>query len=88
MTAVDSSREIATHPLRVSKNNHRMKGINLAKLMWFVTIVMSFIGAVVGFGGMMLAKSAPQEAAAAAMGLTCAVIPYCIARAFTELRSL
>lgn len=56
--------------------------------MWFVTIVMSFIGAVVGFGGMMLAKSAPQEAAAAAMGLTCAVIPYCIARAFTELRSL
>ncbi|AZP72761.1 MULTISPECIES: hypothetical protein [Pseudomonas] len=65
-----------------------MKGINLAKFMWFVTIVMSFIGAVVGFGGMMLAKSAPQEAAAAAMGLTCAVIPYCIARAFTELRSL
>lgn len=72
----------------MSKNNHRMKGINLAKFMWFVTIVMSFIGAVVGFGGMMLAKSAPQEAAAAAMGLTCAVIPYCIARAFTELRSL
>jgi len=65
-----------------------MKGINLAKFMWFVTIGMSFIGAVVGFGGMMLAKSAPQEAAAAAMGLTCAVIPYCIARAFTELRSL
>ncbi|MBT1266364.1 MULTISPECIES: hypothetical protein [unclassified Pseudomonas] len=60
----------------------------MAKFMWFVTIVMSFIGAVVGFGGMMLAKSAPQEAAAAAMGLTCAVIPYCIARAFTELRSL
>lgn len=60
----------------------------MAKFMWVVTIVMSFIGAVVGFGGMMLAKSAPQEAAAAAMGLTCAVIPYCIARAFTELRSL
>ncbi|RBB97568.1 hypothetical protein C3E97_027970 [Pseudomonas sp. MWU12-2115] len=60
----------------------------MAKFMWIVTIVMSLIGALVGFGGMLLAKSAPQEAAAAAMGLTCAVIPYCIARAFSELRSL
>jgi len=65
-----------------------MKGMKLAKFMWIVTIVMSLIGALVGFGGMLLAKSAPQEAAAAAMGLTCAVIPYCIARAFSELRSL
>jgi Flp pilus assembly protein TadG len=56
--------------------------------MWIVTVFMSLLGAVVGFGGMILAKSAPQEAAAAAMGLTCAVIPYCIARAFTELRPL
>jgi hypothetical protein len=56
--------------------------------MWSVTIFMSLIGAVVGFGGMYAATSAPQEAAAAAMGLTCAVIPYCIARAFTELRDL
>ena len=67
---------------------HLAKGIKLAKFMWVVTILMSVIGAVVGFGGMLLAKSAPQEAAAAAMGLTCAIIPYCIARAFTELRSL
>jgi len=65
-----------------------MKVIKLAKFMWVVTIIMSLIGAVVGFGGMFAATSAPQEAAAAAMGLTCAVVPYCIARAFTELRSL
>lgn len=68
--------------------NQCSKGIKLAKLMWVITIIMSIIGAVVSFGGMMMAKSAPQEAAAAAMGLSCAVIPYCIARAFTEIRSL
>jgi len=72
----------------VSEKNYLMKGIKLAKFMWGVTIFMSLIGAVVGYGGMYAATSAPQEAAAAAMGLTCAVIPYCIARAFTELRAL
>ncbi|WP_236192775.1 hypothetical protein [Pseudomonas glycinae] len=70
------------------EKTQQIKGMKLAKFMWIVTIVMSLIGALVGFGGMILAKSAPQEAAAAAMGLTCAVIPYCIARAFSELRSL
>lgn len=60
----------------------------MAKLMWIVTIIMSLIGAVLGFGGIHLATSAPQEAASAAMGLAFAVIPYCIAKAFTELRSL
>ncbi|MDH0023851.1 hypothetical protein [Pseudomonas monteilii] len=60
----------------------------MAKFMWIVTIIMSLIGAVVGFGGMYLANGAPQEAASAAIGLACAVIPYCVAKAFTELRSL
>ncbi|MCV4285117.1 hypothetical protein [Pseudomonas capsici] len=60
----------------------------MAKFMWFVTIFMSVIGAFVGFGGVILSKGAPQEAASAAIGLLCAVIPYCIARAFTEMRSL
>jgi hypothetical protein len=55
--------------------------------MWIVTIVMSFVGAFVGFYGMYAANSAPQEAAAAAMGLACAVIPYCAARGFSEIRS-
>lgn len=62
--------------------------VQMAKFMWVVTIIMSLIGAIIGFTGMHTATSAPQEAAAAAMGLAWAVIPYCIARAFTELRSL
>jgi len=56
--------------------------------MWVVTIIMSLIGGLIGFSGMQAATSAPQEAAAAAMGLAWAVIPYCIAKAFTELKSL
>ncbi|MFJ7884682.1 hypothetical protein ACIQYF_14485 [Pseudomonas sp. NPDC096917] len=60
----------------------------MAKLMWIVTIIMSFVGAFIGFYGMYAASSAPQEAAAAAMGLACAVIPYCAARAFSEIRTL
>lgn len=62
--------------------------MQVAKFMWIVTIIMSLIGAVVGFGGMHLATSAPQEAASAAMGVACAVIPYCISRALTEIRAL
>lgn len=60
----------------------------MAKFMWKVTIVMSVIGALVGFVGIFFAKGAPQEAASAAMGVCCAVVPYCIARALTELRAL
>lgn len=62
--------------------------MQVAKFMWIVTIIMSLIGAVVGFGGMHLATSAPQEVASAAMGVACAVIPYCISRALTEIRAL
>lgn len=60
----------------------------MVKLMWLVTVFMSLAGAVVAFGGMYAAQSAPQEAAAAAMGVACAVIPYCISRALGEIRSL
>lgn len=35
--------------------------------------------------GIFAANGAPQEAAAAAMGIACAVIPYCIARAVSEM---
>jgi ammonia channel protein AmtB len=59
----------------------------MAKLMWMVTVIMSLVGAVIGFTGISAANGAPQEAAAAAMGLACAVIPYCAARALSELRS-
>mgnify|MGYP001217566541 CR=1 FL=1 len=48
-----------------------------------------FLGAVIGAlfvaGGLLFSKGAPQEAAAAAMGLAFAVIPYVIFRVSAEL---
>jgi hypothetical protein len=60
----------------------------VAKFFWVVTIIMSLFGGLFAFVGIYTANGAPQEAASAAVGLACAVIPYCIARAFTEIRSL
>lgn len=57
----------------------------MRKFFWGVTMLMSAIGAIVAFTGMAAANGAPQEAAAAAMGLAIAVIPYCFSRAITEM---
>lgn len=51
--------------------------------------VLVIVGAVIA-GGMlamtfMSSMSAPQEAAGAAMAVGCVVIPYCFARAVTEI---
>jgi NhaP-type Na+/H+ or K+/H+ antiporter len=42
-------------------------------------------GAFVGVVGVLVAKGAPQEASAAAIAVACAVIPYCLARAVSEI---
>jgi ammonia channel protein AmtB len=54
-------------------------------LLWLLTILGSLFGALVGLVGVLGANGAPQEAAAAAIGVACAVIPYCLARAVSEL---
>ena len=54
---------------------------------WVITILCSLIGALVAFVGVSAAHGAPQEAAAAAMGMAFAVIPYCLARAVSEVSS-
>jgi sugar phosphate permease len=60
----------------------------VAKFFWVVTIIMSLFGGLFAIVGIHAANGAPQEAASAAIGLACAVIPYCIARAIGEMRSL
>ncbi|MBM3273184.1 hypothetical protein FJY94_08100 [Candidatus Kaiserbacteria bacterium] len=55
------------------------------KILWVVTAIGSALGALIAFFGMFAANGAPQEAAAAAMGIAFAVIPYCLARAVTEI---
>jgi hypothetical protein len=55
------------------------------KTLWLLTIVGCFVGGLIGMVGVVAAKGAPQEASAAAIAVACAVIPYCLARAVSEL---
>lgn len=63
------------------------KGIIMKTFFWIITILCSLIGALVAFVGVSEANGAPQEAAAAAMGIAFVVIPYCLARAVSEISS-
>lgn len=57
----------------------------MKKFLWILTIVGSIAGVFVVTFGVLLANGAPQEAAAAGLGLSMAVIPYCLARAYSEM---
>jgi len=53
---------------------------------WSLVIIGSIIGGIIFLFGIAAAKSAPQEAAAAASGIAFAVIPYCLARAISQIQ--
>lgn len=53
--------------------------------LWFMAIIGALIGAAVLAFGTLTATGAPQQAAAAAIAVGLAVIPYCLARAASEL---
>lgn len=57
----------------------------LAVLAWVGTIIGSAIGGFILLTGMTTAQSAPQEAVVCALAIAFAVIPYCVARALTEI---
>lgn len=57
----------------------------MAAFFWVLTIIGSVIGGLVVLVTLGSAKGAPQEAAGAAIGLSFAILPYCIARALSEL---
>lgn len=52
----------------------------MVQALYIITLISSAIGGLVMFFGLAGAKSAPQEAAAAAMGIGLAVVPYVFAR--------
>lgn len=60
----------------------------MQKILWVVTVLGSALGALTALVGVMAANGAPQEAAAAAVGIAFAVIPYCLARAVGELSAI
>ncbi len=57
----------------------------MKKFLWILVIIGSILGALTAFIGIAAAQGAPQEASAAAMGVAFAVIPYCLARAVSEM---
>jgi len=58
----------------------------MEKILWKITIVGSVLGLSTLFMTLMGASGAPQEAAGAAIAVALAVIPYCVARAFSEMQ--
>lgn len=66
------------------------KGSNMIKFLWNLTILGSVAGILVVVGVLFSSQemSAPQEAAAFSGSISLAVIPYCLARAVSEARSL
>jgi hypothetical protein len=57
----------------------------MERFLWGLTVFCSTLGMFVllGIAG---AESAPQEAAVAAIAAALAVVPYCLARALSEIR--
>ncbi len=65
-----------------------MRHRGLLTFLWVLTILGTLIGGGLFALGWMSATSAPQEAAAGALGIALAVIPYCLARAVQELNRM
>lgn len=55
---------------------------------WILTILGVFAGAVTFIDAMFTANGTPQQAAGAAMAVAMAVLPYCLARAMSELAGM
>ena len=53
--------------------------------LWILTVLGSLIGGLTLLVGLLAAQSSPQEASVSAMAIAFAVIPYCLARAVSEL---
>jgi sugar phosphate permease len=52
---------------------------------WALCLVGCLLGGLIAVVGIATANGSPQQAAAAAMGVSAAVIPYCLARAMSEI---
>jgi hypothetical protein len=57
----------------------------MKRFLWFLTVFLSVIGLLIFFVLVPQSESAPQQCAGAAISMSLAVIPYCLARAFSEL---
>jgi len=58
--------------------------LGMRMYLWALTAIGAVLGGLVATIKVTAASRAPQEAAAAAIGIPFAVIPYCLARAVSE----
>lgn len=57
----------------------------MKKYLWILAIVGSVLGALLCVVGLAAAKEASQETVALLLGMSFAVIPYCLAKAVSEM---
>lgn len=72
-----------TTPVVTPATSRPLRG--LARAAYMFSLLGSLGGGAVGVLGFLAANGAPQEAAAAAFGVLCAVAPYVVARSLDEL---
>jgi hypothetical protein len=60
----------------------------IRSLVWILSLLGALVASFLFIGGITESASAPQQGAAAAIGVGVAVIPYCFARAVCELVAL
>jgi len=59
----------------------------MKKTFWIITIIGAVLGTLTLLGTLFGSNGAPQEAAGAAIAVAFTVIPYCLARAISEIQS-
>jgi magnesium-transporting ATPase (P-type) len=59
----------------------------MRKLLWTLTIIGALLGAMFVVAGLFGESRGPEQGVMATIGIACAVIPYCIARATSEFKN-
>ena len=59
----------------------------MKKTLWKITLGGSVLGCLILIITLFAAESAPQEASGAAIAMAFSIIPYCMARALSEMSS-
>ena len=57
----------------------------LSKILWVIALLLGFYGGLEAYLGLDQAENVMQQIASVSIGMCWAIIPYCLARAFSEL---
>jgi hypothetical protein len=79
--------EFSLKSRQIIRENMKTLLLIISILFWVISILGSALGVLTLISTLKSATGAPQEAAGAAMAISFAVIPYCVARAVSEIQS-